>query len=93
MEEIEFYPMTERPALDESDVSFSKTVIIFGEKFNIVTLGYFDFEINEWSQFSDSNFLLMCWCYIPEPSNVYLNTNWSPIAPKAYKKKSYSRLF
>lgn len=75
--------MSELPAPDESDASFSKTVIIYGDGLNFVDLGYFDFEEKQWSHFGKNIFLLKCWCYIPDPGE---NKKWESIVPKGYKK-------
>ena len=83
--DIIFYPMSELPARDESDASFSKTVIVYGDKLNFIDMGYFDFEEGEWSHFGQNIFLLKCWCYIPDPvENNY--EKWESIMPKGYKK-------
>lgn len=76
--------MTELPVADESDAAFSKTVLIYGEKKHFVELGYYDFEEDTWSHFGKNNFLLKCWCYVPEPSEV-VNREWEAFAPKGYK--------
>lgn len=83
---ILFYPMSELPVPDESDASFSKTVIIYGDDFNFIDLGYFDFEVEQWSHFGKNTFLLKCWCYIPTPSEIIREKNWEIIAPKGYKR-------
>lgn len=81
--------MSELPVRDESDASFSKTVIIYNSKFNIVNLGYFDFEEGEWAHFGDNTFLLKCWCYIPTPSEIIRDKEWEIIAPKGYQKRFF----
>lgn len=43
MENIKFYPMSQRPEPDESDASFSRTIIVYGAKPNETGLGYYDF--------------------------------------------------
>lgn len=86
METIVYYPMTEKPFADESDDSFSKTVIIYGEGQGYVELGYFDFEQGQWSHFGNNSFLLKCWCYIPEPGAVKENKEWQAVAPRGYNK-------
>jgi hypothetical protein len=83
---IIFYPMSEKPSPDESDNSFSKTVIIFGEKLNFIELGFFDFEDQQWSHFGKNSHLLKCWCYIPDPNNMVNCGEWTAIAPKGYTK-------
>ncbi|MNK10875.1 hypothetical protein D3C87_289070 [compost metagenome] len=85
---IIFYPMSELPAKDESDASFSKTVIIYNNKLNFVDLGYFDFEEGQWSHFGENSFLLKCWCYIPTPL-VIEDEKWEIIAPKGYQKQFF----
>lgn len=86
MSETRFYPMTERPTRDESDTSFSKTVIVYGQKLNEAGLGYFDFEINEWLLLGDTTFLLKSWCYLPNLPNEVKDSAWNIIVPKGYKK-------
>jgi hypothetical protein len=78
--------MSERPMADESDTSFSKTVIIYGEKPDIVELGFYDFEQGQWSHFGNNSFLLKCWCYIPDPGQVRRKKEWESIIPKGYSK-------
>lgn len=89
MEEIKFYPMTEWPVEDESDSSFSKTVIIYGEKSSEIGLGYYDFEMNEWLHLGENIFLLKCWCYIPNPNENTKGRTWKLLAPKGYQKFSF----
>ena len=86
MRETKFYPMAERPSFDESDTSFSKTVIVYGEKLNEIGLGYFDFEINEWLLLGENTFLLKCWRYLPNLTIEIRNNDWKVIAPRGYKK-------
>jgi len=85
---IIFYPMSELPARDESDSSFSKTVIIYNDKLNFVDLGYFDFEGKHWSHFGKNAFLLKCWCYIPMPLAIE-SKKWEIVEPKGYKKRFF----
>lgn len=91
MQEIKFYPMSEWPIPDESDKSFSQTVIVYGDKLNPIGLGYFDFEMGEWLHFAENNFLLKCWCYLPDPKGVVEDTQWEAIAPKGYQKPFLKR--
>lgn len=88
MEEIKFYPMSQKPTPDESDDSFSKTVIVYGEKNTVVGLGYYDFETEEWLHFNHNSFLLKCWCYLPAPK-FEEDISWEAIAPKGYKKSLF----
>lgn len=64
---INFYPMSQYPEADESDPSFSQTVLVYGDNLNFVELGYYDFEKKLWAHFGEGSFLLKCWCYIPSP--------------------------
>jgi hypothetical protein len=86
MKENRFYPMTELPSRDESDGSFSKTVIVYGPKLSDFGLGYFDFEINEWLYLGENTFLLKCWCYLPELLGAVKDNDWKAIAPRGFKK-------
>lgn len=89
MQEQTFYPMTVLPVPDESDESFSKTVIVYGENFTAVGLGYFDFEMEEWQHSNHNSFLLRCWCYLPKPS-IDIDNKWIAIAPGGYKKSLFN---
>jgi len=75
-----FYPMALIPEADEVDASYSKTVLVFGEKRQFVELGFYDFESKQWSHFGEDSFLLKCWCYVPNPEN-YLKAN-NPVSVK-----------
>lgn len=86
-----FHPMTEIPLADESDVTFSRTVIIYGEKQHFVELGYYDFEEETWSHFGRNNFSLKCWCYLPEPLGAIRNAEWKAISPKGHKGSIFER--
>jgi hypothetical protein len=86
-----FHPMTELPIADESDTTFSKTVIIYGERQDFVELGYYDFEEGAWSHFGKNTFLLKCWCYLPEPLGAIKNTQWEALPPKGYKANVFER--
>jgi len=78
--------MREKPESEESDTSFSKTVIIYGEKLVEVGLGYYDFEMNEWLHLGENTFLLKCWCYVPDPVDAIKASNWASVAPRGYLK-------
>ena len=84
---MRFYSMSEFPVRDESDASFSETVIIYNDKLNFVDLGYFDFEEGRWFHFGENAFLLKCWCYIPKP--LVEDEKWEIITPKGYKNRFY----
>ncbi|ALM50508.1 hypothetical protein AMR72_17415 [Flavobacterium psychrophilum] len=88
MDEVIFYPMSQRPVPDESDATFSTTVIVYNEKYTAVGLGYFDFEIGEWLHFSHNSFLLKCWCYIPVPK-IIGDSSWDTVMPKGYIKSLF----
>ena len=66
-----FYPMNTWPEVDECDSSFSRTVIIYGEKHDFVELGFYDFEQGQWTHFGDKRFILKCWCYLPDPHGAH----------------------
>ena len=83
-----FYPMSEKPVPDDSDNSFSRTVIIFGDKLNFIDLGYFDFEQQQWSHFGKNIHLLKCWCYIPDPRKTN-GIDWEAIEPIGYRKNFF----
>lgn len=84
--EIVFYPMSEIPVHDESDTSFSKTVIVYDDKLNFSDMGYYDFERGEWSCFGEVWFLLKCWCYIPHVTDCENISRWETIKSKRIKK-------
>jgi hypothetical protein len=88
--DVLFYAMTEKPVRDESDRSFSKTVLIYGRQ-NFVELGYFDFEEGQWSHFGENLFLLECWCYLPDPTTFIGNTALETIKLKGYRKAYFKR--
>jgi hypothetical protein len=81
-----FYPMTEWPTPDESDKSFSKTVIIYGDKPDVVELGFYDFEQGQWSHFGNHSFLLKCWCYIPDPGTIRQSEDWVATEHRGYNR-------
>jgi hypothetical protein len=85
MMHVEFYPMSEVPECEENDPSFSKTVIIYGDKKDFIEFGYYDFEIKQWAHFGENISLLKCWCYIPDPDVLKKDTKWNAIKPKGYK--------
>lgn len=82
--DFEFYPMTMLPEQDESDGSFSRTVIIYGEGRDFIELGYYDFEAGTWIHFGQNIFLLKCWCYIPCADKALTN-GWKAFKPKGFK--------
>ena len=82
--------MTEIPLPDDSDTSFSKTVMIYSNALTHVEFGYFDFEEQQWSHFSKTPFLLKCWCYIPSPKEFIKNKDWPTVALKGYKKNYFN---
>lgn len=88
--EVDFYPMSLFPLRDDSDASFSKTVIVFGEKPNIADMGYYDFEDCQWSQFGNDKFLMVCWCYLPFPDFFIRENTLQSIAPNGYKNSIFN---
>jgi hypothetical protein len=86
MVNVIFHPMSEIPDADESDASFSKTVLIYNDTLKVTEFGYYDFEEGQWSHFGNNTFLLKCWCYIPDPAAAIPQPDWAAIAPKGYKK-------
>jgi hypothetical protein len=82
--DIEFYPMATLPEPDESDTSFSKTVIIYGESRDFIELGYYDFEAGDWIHFGKNIFLLKYWCYIPDAETA-ITREWEVFRPKGFK--------
>ena len=81
-----FNPMSQKPIEDESDTTFSITVLIFNQYLKFVAPGYYDFEEQEWSHFGENSNLLKCWCYIPMPENNGDLDDWETIKPKSYRK-------
>jgi hypothetical protein len=86
MERTTFYPMTERPKEDESDNTFSKTVLIYDDLLRFIGLGYFDFEQGDWSMFTNNKSMLKCWCYVPQPQGLNNLKNWASITFGGYNK-------
>lgn len=84
-----FHPMIEPPEQDNSDETFSKTVLVYSEQLDFIELGYFDFEDKQWYHFGNESFLLKCWCYIPNPELVIHRKDWIPVKHKGYKNISF----
>ena len=78
--------MADRPKEDESDTTFSKTVLIYDDLLRFIGLGYFDFEQGDWSLFANNKSMLKCWCYIPQPQGLNDLAGWESVTFRGYNK-------
>lgn len=64
---------------------FSKTVLIFDENDNeFADLGFYDFEKSEWVVLGDMSFKMICWCYLPNPSEFLKTKNYKSDTHRGY---------
>lgn len=88
-DKVKFYPMSELPPAEDSDTSFSRTVLVYGRNRSFVELGYYDFEKEQWVHFGEGSFLLKCWCFIPNPGKLLNDKKWEEVKHKDYKSSFY----
>jgi len=64
----EFYSMEEIPPRDGEE-DFSIWVIVYDESdSSYYNIGFYDYEDQVWTAFTDEPMLLKCWCFAPDPS-------------------------
>lgn len=79
-----FFKMQHFPAKVKNE-EFSKTVLIFDEDDNeFADLGYYDFEKSEWVVLGDMSFKMICWCYLPNPSEFLKTKNYKSDTHRGY---------
>lgn len=65
---VEFFPMSRRPKPSKDVPKWSETVLVYEKDHDFQDFGYFDFEMDEWHILGSDSMKLICWCYIPMPS-------------------------
>jgi hypothetical protein len=70
--EIEFHPMTEFPPREDGE-EFSKTVVVYDGRSSLVASGFYNYDWQSWSVFTDLEMELVCWSYRPNPDDWLRN--------------------
>lgn len=79
-----FFKMQHFPDKEKGE-EFSKTVLVFDEGDpNFCDLGYYDFEKSEWHILGDMSMKLICWCYIPDPTEFIKTKNFKSVTHHGY---------
>jgi hypothetical protein len=67
----EFHIMQEVPRVQKDcsgvEEPYSESVFIYSEDFDMWTIGWFNFDMDEWSHSGEESMKLTCWCYPPSP--------------------------
>lgn len=79
-----FFKMQHFPEQEKGE-TFSKTVLVFDESENtFCDLGYYDFEKSEWVVLGDMSMKLICWCYLPDPTEFLKTKNYKIETHRGY---------
>ena len=64
---------------------FSVPVLVFDKsEHNFCEIGYYNFDTKEWSHFGENSMRLICWCYLPNPSEFIKNNRLEYVLHKGY---------
>jgi len=85
MKEIEFFPMSHRPPYSKDDPEYSEVVLVFDNEINHSDFGFFKFSDESWNVLGDDSLKLICWCFIPDPSEFLKDRSWESIKHFGYR--------
>ena len=86
---MEFYNMQTLPKrsydLVGNPEDFSVTVLVFSEdEPTHAELGFYNFDTEAWSHFGDFSMMLICWCYLPDPTEFLKDKDFVAIEHEGY---------
>lgn len=87
---MEFYKMQTHPKQATDFLGnledFSVPVLVFDKSdLNFCEIGHYNFDTKEWSHFGENSMKLICWCYLPNPSEFVENNNLEYVLHEGYR--------
>lgn len=85
-----FFPMQEIPK-KATDLlgrfeDFSVPILVFDKSEpNFCEIGHYNFDTKEWSHFGENSMKLICWCYLPDPSDFIKNNELEYVLHEGYR--------
>jgi len=75
-----FYKMQDLPKvatdLKGNKEPFSVPVLVFDKDTpTFCNIGHYNFDTETWNHFGEDSMLLICWCYIPDPTDFVRDTD------------------
>ena len=72
--------------LNGNEESFSVPVLVFDEKEpTFCEIGHYNFDTNSWSHFGENSMKLICWCYLPNPTEFLKGKNFKSVQHDGYR--------
>ncbi len=88
---MEFYKMQTLPK-QAKDLSgnledFSVPVLVFEKSEpDFCEIGHYNFDTKEWTHFGEISMKLICWCYMPNPSEFIKNNDLVHVLHEGYRE-------
>jgi hypothetical protein len=87
---MEYFKMQELPKvatdLNGNEESFSVPVLVFDEtEPTFCEIGHYNFDTNSWSHFGENSMKLICWCYLPNPTEFLKGKNFNSVLHDGYR--------
>jgi hypothetical protein len=87
---VQFYSMNCFPEkakdLKGNKECFSVPVLVFDEDYpTFCELGNYNFDTGKWSHFGDNSMKLICWCFLPNPTDYIKNNKLYSVKHEGYR--------
>ncbi|MDP3443094.1 MAG: hypothetical protein Q8T08_09580 [Ignavibacteria bacterium] len=79
----EYFKMQQIPKrakrFNVDDEEFSVSVLVFNaEDPTHAEIGFYDFDTSKWSHLGDTEIEMICWCYMPDPTDFLKDKDFKP---------------
>jgi hypothetical protein len=82
---MQVLPRTAQDLLGKFE-DFSVPVLVFDKSdSNFCEIGHYNFDTKQWSHFGEISMKLICWCYLPDPSEFIKNNNLEYVLHEGYR--------
>ena len=86
----QFYNMQRLPkvakGINGQPQEFSVPVLLFDKDDpTFCEIGHYDFKNKTWTHFGEMSLKLICWCYIPNPTNFLKNKEFEYVIHEGYR--------
>lgn len=72
--------------LKGNEESFSVPVLVFDESEpTFCEIGHYNFDTKSWSHFGENSMKLICWCYLPNPTEFLKCKNFKSVIHDGYR--------